>query len=233
MAEHRPGGPKVAVIGIDLDHFKEINDVFGHGAGDLALCALADRLRGFAGETGHAARLGGDEFCAIVMFEGEADLQLAVEHLENLMSRPLRLGEIETAAGASIAWRSTRATETIAEGHAQRRPGDVPRQGGPGQSVCFYDTEIGEAVRDRRVLVNDLRQAIANDELDVHYQVQTSVTNGAIRGYEALLRWTHAERGPISPACFIPLAEANGLILELGEWVLRRACRDAAQWEPG
>jgi EAL domain-containing protein (putative c-di-GMP-specific phosphodiesterase class I) len=103
----------------------------------------------------------------------------------------------------------------------------------PSQSVCYYDTEIGAAVRDRRVLANDLRHAISNDELDVHYQVQTSVTDGAIRGYEALLRWTHPERGAISPARFIPLAESNGLILALGEWVLRRACKDASRWEPG
>jgi diguanylate cyclase (GGDEF)-like protein len=229
-----PGGAQVAVVGIDLDHFKEINDVFGHGTGDMALCAVADRLRGFEGERGYAARLGGDEFCAVVMFEGEADLQHAVERLEALMFRPLRLGDIEAAAGASIGVAVHPRDGNDRE--ALMRNADLAMyraKADPDQNVCFYDTEMGDAVRERRTLVSDLRHALATDALEVHYQVQTSVTSGAVRGYEALLRWTHPERGRISPAEFIPLAEANGLILTLGEWVLRRACRDAAQWEPG
>jgi EAL domain-containing protein (putative c-di-GMP-specific phosphodiesterase class I) len=101
----------------------------------------------------------------------------------------------------------------------------------PMLDVCFYDTELGEEVRERRALANDLRGAIETDQLELHYQVQTSIGTGEVRGFEALLRWTHPGRGPIPPADFIPLAEANGLILPLGEWVLRRACRDAAGWD--
>jgi diguanylate cyclase (GGDEF)-like protein len=230
---HHPGAPGIAVIGVDLDHFKEINDVFGHATGDQALCAVAERLRGFVGARGYAARIGGDEFCAVLTFATEPDLHIAIERLEDLISRPLRLGEIEAAAGGSIGVavhpRDGTDRETLtrnADLAMYRAKGDAVH------NVCYYDTEIGDAVRDRRILVHDLRHAISNDEFDVHYQVQTSITTGSICGYEALLRWTHRERGPISPGRFIPLAESNGLILALGEWVLRRACRDAAQWEP-
>jgi diguanylate cyclase (GGDEF)-like protein len=234
LGAHRPEGPQIAVVVIDLDHFKEINDIWGHAAGDLALRAVADRLRNFTGTHDYVARFGGDEFCAVLTFEQDAELQAAVERLEDLLSRPLRLGDIEAAAGASIGVavhpRDGSDRETL------MRNADLAMYRAKtedGANVCFYDTEMGEAVRERRLLVNDLRHAIANDELDVHYQVQTSVTSGGIRGYEALLRWRHPERGPISPAVFIPLAEANGLILPLGEWVLRHACRDAAHWAPG
>ena len=234
LQSHRPGGPQIAVLVIDLDHFKEINDIWGHAAGDLALRAVADRLRNFAGDHGYVARFGGDEFCAVLMFEGDGELQSAVERLEDLLFRPLRLNDIEAAAGASIGVavhpRDGNDRETL------MRNADLAMYRAKteeGANVCFYDTGMGEAVRERRMLVNDLRQAIANDELDVHYQVQTSVSTGGIQGYEALLRWRHPERGPISPGVFIPLAEANGLILPLGEWVLRRSCRDAAQWAPG
>ncbi|MCC5981590.1 MAG: EAL domain-containing protein, partial [Oceanicaulis sp.] len=103
----------------------------------------------------------------------------------------------------------------------------------PLTTICFYNSELGDAVRERRALAHDLRQAIENNELSLHYQVQTSIETGEIRGYEALLRWRHPVRGNIPPVQFIPLAEANGLILQLGDWVLRRACLDAAAWPEG
>ena len=100
------------------------------------------------------------------------------------------------------------------------------------QSVCFYEQAMDEAVRARRALANDLRDAVENGQLDLHYQVQTSVSTGEIRGYEALLRWKHPTRGNHSArSSFIPLAEENGLILPIGEWVLRTACAKAASWE--
>jgi EAL domain-containing protein (putative c-di-GMP-specific phosphodiesterase class I) len=96
---------------------------------------------------------------------------------------------------------------------------------------CHYAPELDESIRERRELANDLRLAIDRNELEMHYQLQASVVTREITGYEALLRWTHPTRGPIPPAMFIPIAEENGLILALGEWVLRRACRDAAGWD--
>jgi EAL domain-containing protein (putative c-di-GMP-specific phosphodiesterase class I) len=96
---------------------------------------------------------------------------------------------------------------------------------------CYYDAELDQAVRDRRELAGDLRQAVDRNELEVHYQVQTKAATGEVTGYEALLRWTHPKYGEIPPSAFIPIAEENGLILQVGEWVLRRACSDAAQWD--
>jgi diguanylate cyclase len=98
------------------------------------------------------------------------------------------------------------------------------------QGPCYYNPELDEAIRARRELANDLRQAMESEELQVYYQVQTNAATGAVTGYEALLRWTHPKRGAIGPSVFIPIAEENGLILALGEWVLRRACADAMSW---
>ena len=125
----RAGGRTLAVIEIDLDHFKEINDTLGHAFGDMALCDVAERLRGFVGERGSAARLGGDEFCVAATFESEADLARAVEALEELMLRPLRIDGIE--AGGRRQHRRGRAPvrrRRPRHADAQRRPGDVPRQ---------------------------------------------------------------------------------------------------------
>jgi diguanylate cyclase len=221
----------LAVIGIDLNRFKEINDVWGHEAGDAVLCALAERLKAFVGQNHFAARLGGDEFCVILNTESRMGLQERVDAIETLFNQPVQYGEYENATGASLG------IAVYPHDGADRdtliRNADLAMYKAkidPLLDVCFYDTVLGDEVRERRALANDLRHAIENDELAVHYQVQTSIETGEIRGYEALLRWTHPTLGPIGPDVFIPLAEANGLILPLGEWVLRKACQDAVQW---
>ena len=221
----------IAVIGIDLNRFKEINDVWGHEAGDAVLCTLADRLKAFAGQTHFVARLGGDEFSIVLHCDSRIGLQERVETIEALFNEPVVYGEYESATGASLGIavypHDGRDRDTLV------RNADLAMYKAkldPLQDVCFYDTELGEAVRERRALASDLRDAIETDQLELHYQVQTSIHSGEIRGYEALLRWTHPERGRIPPDQFIPLAEANGLILPLGDWVLRRACEDAVRW---
>ena len=230
----REEGVNTAVIAIDLNRFKEINDAWGHGTGDLALAAVAERLRGSMDEHDYVARLGGDEFCAITQFRHEAHLHRFVENLLNLMLQPLRFDDFEATTGASIG-----VAVHPRDGHDREtlvRNADLAMYRAKSladEDVCFYDVTMGEAVRDRRALAAELRQALFNDELQVHYQVQRAITDERIIGYEALLRWQHARRGRIPPDEFIPLAEANGLILPLGEWVLRRACQDAARWNPG
>jgi diguanylate cyclase (GGDEF)-like protein len=226
-----PGAEDIAVIGIDLNRFKEINDVWGHEAGDAVLCTLADRLKAFAGQTHFVARLGGDEFSIVLHCDSRIGLQERVETIEALFNEPVVYGEYESATGASLGIavhpHDGRDRDTLV------RNADLAMYKAkldPLQDVCFYDTELGEAVRERRALASDLRDAIETDQLELHYQVQTSIHSGEIRGYEALLRWTHPERGRIPPDQFIPLAEANGLILPLGDWVLRRACEDAVRW---
>ena len=225
-------GCKVAIVGIDLDRFKEINDLWGHGAGDLALKTLAGRMSALLQEGEFVARLGGDEFAGIKRMKGQSDLVDFVSRLETALSAPVRIADFETATGASLGVaiypNDAHNRETLvnnADLAMYRAKANVT------QAVCFYEQAMDEAVRANRTLANDLRDAVENGQLDLHYQVQTSVPTGDIRGYEALLRWKHPTRGNIPPLEFIPLAEENGLILPVGEWVLRTACREAASWE--
>ncbi|MEZ2330455.1 putative bifunctional diguanylate cyclase/phosphodiesterase [Mesorhizobium sp. RCC_202] len=225
-------GSKVAVVGIDLDRFKEINDIWGHGAGDKTLKDLAERMNGLLLEGEFVARLGGDEFAGVKRMKNQSDLVDFVSRLETALFAQVRIGDIETATGASLGVAiypsDAHNRETLvnnADLAMYRAKANVT------QNVCFYEQAMDEAVRANRTLANDLRDAVDNGQLDLHYQVQTSVSTGDIRGYEALLRWKHPSRGNISPAEFIPLAEENGLILPLGEWVLRTACAKAATWD--
>lgn len=226
-----PCAHETAIAAIDLDRFKEINDSWGHGAGDQVLTALAERLRKFDGSRHFAARLGGDEFCVILKTSDVQELQQLVMGLEAEFTRPVQCGTLEAAVGASIGVAIF--PRDGEDRDALVRNADLAMykaKADPLSNVCFYDPALGEAVRETRALAADLRQAIEADELHLHYQVQTSIETGEIRGYEALLRWRHPERGNIPPSQFIPMAEANGLILPLGDWVLRRACMDAASW---
>jgi len=225
-------GGKLAVIGIDLDRFKEINDIWGHGAGDKTLKNLAERMSALLQDGEFVARLGGDEFAAVKRMKNQSDLVDFIARLETALFAPVRIGDIETATGASLGVAiypsDAHNRETLvnnADLAMYRAKADVT------QNVCFYEQAMDEAVRANRTLANDLRDAVDNGQLDLHYQVQTSVSTGDIRGYEALLRWKHPSRGNIPPAEFIPLAEENGLILPLGEWVLRTACAKAATWD--
>jgi diguanylate cyclase (GGDEF)-like protein len=178
-----------AVAAIDLNRFKEINDGWGHAAGDHVLCELAERLRKFDGARHFAARLGGDEFCIILKTGDEIELQRLVQQLEALLSEPIAYGALETTTGGSVGVavypRDGDDRETLV------RNADLAMyraKSDPLVNVCFYNAELGEVVRERRQLANDLRHAIENNELALHYQVQTAIGTGEVRGYEALLR---------------------------------------------
>ncbi len=224
---------KVALIGIDLNRFKEVNDIRGHAAGDRVLKILGDRMAGVLQDGEFVARTGGDEFAAIQRYVDQPSLEDFLARLAGVLTAPIEEGSHDIAVGASmgIALYPDNATsrETLisnADLAMYRAKADLTHH------VCYYDQSMDDTVRARRSLASDLRSAIANDQLDVHYQVQTSVSTNEIRGFEALLRWNHPEHGFIPPSEFIPLAEDNGLILQLGEWVLRRACADASTWTP-
>ncbi|SFO27542.1 diguanylate cyclase (GGDEF) domain-containing protein [Mesorhizobium sp. NFR06] len=225
-------GGKVAIVGIDLDRFKEINDIWGHGAGDQTLKNLADRMSALLQEGEFVARLGGDEFAGVKRMKSQSDLVDFVSRLESALFAQVRFGDVETTTGASLGVaiypndaHNREALVNNADLAMYRAKANIT------QHVCFYEQAMDEAVRATRTLANDLRDAAENGQLDLHYQVQTSVSTGEVRGYEALLRWKHPTRGNISPAEFIPLAEESGLILPLGEWVLRTACAKAASWD--
>ncbi|WP_246666162.1 bifunctional diguanylate cyclase/phosphodiesterase [Aquamicrobium sp. LC103] len=225
-------GAKLAVIGIDLDRFKEINDLRGHKAGDLALKAVGRRLARLLKDGEFVARVGGDEFSAVKRVERQNDLLDFVSRLEKTLFEPIRIDDFETATGASIgvAVYPEDGTErerlvSNADLAMYRAKTDVTR------AVCFYESRMDESARTRRTLAQDLRRAVDLDQLELHYQVQTSVSTGEVRGYEVLARWNHPERGQVPPSEFIPIAEETGTILAIGEWVLRSACREASAWE--
>jgi diguanylate cyclase (GGDEF)-like protein/PAS domain S-box-containing protein len=227
----RASGEQVAVLGIDLDRFKEINDQRGHAVGDEVLRHLAARLSASLRENEMIARFGGDEFAAVKRFRDPEELNDFIQRLEAAFSTPLVADHAEIVPAASIGVALHPADGATGDQLVNNADLAMYRAKGTiGQSVAFYEARMDEQVRERRALTKDLWQALAAGHFRLHYQVQKAVATGEVTGYEVLVRWTHPERGAISPADFIPLAESCGAIVPLGEWVLRTACREAASW---
>ncbi|ARQ58840.1 UNVERIFIED_ORG: diguanylate cyclase (GGDEF)-like protein/PAS domain S-box-containing protein [Rhizobium etli] len=222
---------KVAVVGIDLDKFKEVNDQHGHGTGDMVLVELTRRLAEVQQEGEFVARFGGDEFAAIKRFDELSVLHDFITRLEGALGGSVSVDGFEIKTGASLG-------VAIYPGDAESVDGllanaDLAMYRAKQsllEKVCFYEAAMDETARHRRALANDLWASIHRNELHLHYQVQKSVRTGEITGYEVLLRWRHHARGNIPPMDFIGLAEECGAILPIGEWVLREACREAARW---
>jgi len=219
-----------AVLCIDLDRFKEINDVFGHATGDAFLCAWALRLREAAGGE-FVARVGGDEFI-LIQSEGDQPSATAAvaERLLASVSHEIEVDghRLRSALSIGIAVYPTDATDATAL--LANADAALYRAKAEGRGVVrFFQAEMDQQLRERRAIQQHLRGAIANRELTLHYQPR-ALMDGAIVSFEALLRWHHPQHGNVPPGVFIPLAEEDGLIIEIGEWVLREACREAASW---
>lgn len=227
-------GESLAVICIDLDHFKEANDQHGHLAGDALLVETARRLQATVQAPSFAARLGGDEFIVVQVAGGDqpaAGAELAGRLIETLGAPVPHEGQ-ELALGSSLGvslypddGRTVEALMANADMALYRA-----KESGRG-GYRFFKREMDDTIRERRNLARDLRQGIADNELLVHYQPLARAADGEVCGFEALARWKHPTRGMIPPLEFIPVAEENGLIGALGDWVLRQACADAAAWE--
>ena len=220
---------RFAVMCLDLDEFKNANDTFGHAVGDALLREVANRLRGFVGPDTFVARLAGDEF--MVLFENgdrRAVARLA-ERILAAIARPCRLGDIQLGVGVSIG-----IAIAPCNGHTDlMRRADLAlyRTKSEGRSgYRFYEAEMDERVVQQRALAADLRGALERGEFQLHYQPQVDARTGVICGFEALLRWNHPKRGSVPPSEFIPIAEETGVILSLGRWALREACRTATTW---
>ncbi|MCC8949527.1 EAL domain-containing protein [Bradyrhizobium sp. Arg62] len=230
----RCGGPSLAVLMLDLDRFKDVNDTLGHPAGDALLKSVAARLRRSVSDTTLVARLGGDEFAVIDhVSDPVTEAGLLAEKIRKALSEPIDLGDhrvtTTTSIGIAIAPRDGTDSDEVL------RSADLAlysaKSGGRG-SFRFFEPELDRLLQARRSLERDMRSALANGEFELHYQPFIHVASGETCGFEALLRWHHPHRGMVSPAQFIPLAEETGLIVPLGEWVLRTACAEAAKW-PG
>ncbi|WP_424982480.1 bifunctional diguanylate cyclase/phosphodiesterase [Maritalea sp. S77] len=223
-----------AVIAIDLDRFKEVNDMHGHVAGDRVLGCTGKRLKEVLASHQFAARIGGDEFVVFSEIKSKDD----AIHLAEVLER--ELGQDIEHDGAVLSCPASFGIALYPDDGQQINTllnnADLAMyraKSSDDQQICLYDKGMDDTIRKRRQLVDELRLAIQSDQLELHYQVQMNVPDETVAGYEALVRWRHPEKGLLPPNVFIPLAEQTGLITMLGEWVLRTACHEAANWESG
>ncbi|MCZ4091884.1 bifunctional diguanylate cyclase/phosphodiesterase [Sinorhizobium psoraleae] len=222
----------LAVLCLDLDRFKAVNDIFGHGEGDRILRKVADILRAACGEGDTIARLGGDEFAIIQpsVAQPEASRQLS-DRILGLFAEEMDTNRDPMAVGVSIGVAIYPADGVTADRLCNNADTALYRAKQTGKGIaCFFDAEMDAAVRTRRQIENDLRHAVVRRQLFLEYQPLVDVRDDRVVGYEALLRWRHPDRGLVSPSVFIPIAEESGSIIQIGEWVLEQACFEAVRW---
>lgn len=233
MAHARRHGGLGAVMMLDLDDFKSINDVLGHGQGDLLLQEAAHRLSDCLRAEDTVARLGGDEFAILLpALERPEDAQAVADKLIAVLSQPFHVEGLDTRLGASVGitlFPLDGDTSTTLLRNADMSMYRAKTQG--RACACYYTPDMHVRLQDNLLLQSHMRQALERGEFHLHYQPQAEIASGAISGVEALLRWSHPQLGEISPARFIPVAEACGLIVPLGNWVIHAACAQIAAWE--
>jgi diguanylate cyclase (GGDEF)-like protein len=227
------GATFVALLYIDLDHFKEVNDRLGHAAGDALLAEAARRVKACVRATDTLARLGGDEFTVILAgLERVGSVDRIAQAIVDALERPFELaGELAgISASVGIALYPADARELPALlSHADQAMYASKNAG--RNRYSYFTRDLQEAALARQVIASDLREAIAHRQFEILYQPIVSLRTGAVHKAEALLRWRHPARGLLAPAQFVPFAESNGLIVEIGDWVFREAARQVQRWQ--
>jgi diguanylate cyclase (GGDEF)-like protein/PAS domain S-box-containing protein len=225
-------GERIAVLYLDLDHFKRVNDTFGHLVGDELLRQAADRLRECVRDSDLIARLGGDEFAILqAAVEEPSDAAALAARIHQALTAPFQLEDHQVVAGVSVG--ISIAPDDAAEQQVLLKYADLAlygaKEGGRG-TYHFYQPELDARMKTRHQLEVDLRTALVQGQFELHYQPIVNLRTNQVICCEALLRWHHPERGMVSPGEFVPVAEDCGMITALGEWVLRQACADASAW---
>ncbi|MCC8940259.1 EAL domain-containing protein [Bradyrhizobium sp. Arg68] len=228
----RSGNKRVAVMCVDLDLFKNVNDSFGHPMGDRLLKQVAERLRAEVRGDNVAARLGGDEFAIVLAADvSPKDASAFAERLIEVLSAPYDIDGLEVVVGASIGIALSPGDGTTSEELMRNADMALYRAKSEGGGTHhFFEPEMDQQAQKRRDMERDLRAAFSNGEFELHFQPLVDIAADRISGFESLLRWRHPHKGMVSPAEFIPVAEDIGLIVALGEWVLREACAEAMKW---
>ncbi len=231
LEKAREEGQKVALMFLDLDHFKKINDTLGHGIGDQVLKVVGQRLQNIVVSSVKVARFGGDEFVVLVHPANDRVVRSLAERICELIKAPIQHGHFElyvrTSIGICIFPEDGTNSDTLIK-HADIAMYRAKEQS--GNRFCFFSGEMAKKEEHLLQLEGRLHRALELNELHLEYQPQLNLETNRIIGAEALLRWNHPELGIVRPDLFIPVAEETGLIIPIGEWVLRTACRQAAHW---
>ena len=224
-----------ALLFIDLDQFKQVNDTLGHPCGDELLCAVADRLREMLRPEDFVARFGGDEFVVFQQnIKSEEDAAGLARRIVDRLSERYEIDNHLVEIGASVGIAMTQPPGISADTLMKNADMALYRAKADGRGTyCFFRDEMALTVEARRILELDLRKALANEEFELFYQPLVNLKSGRISTCEALLRWNHPERGTVSPVDIIPVAEDMGLIVDLGRWILRKACMECMKWPEG
>ncbi len=226
-------GDELAVMFLDLDRFKGVNDSLGHPVGDALLCAVTERLQRVVPGADTVARLGGDEFAIVQSNISPNDTRDLAARIIDTMVEPFEVHGHQVVIGTSIGIAMAPADGNEPDQLLRNADMALYRAKGDGRgNYHFFQPEMDAQMQERRTLELDLRKALLAEEFELYYQPLVDAGSGEVTGFEALIRWNHPERGLVSPDAFIPVAEEIGLIVPLGDWVLKQACRDAMTW-PG
>jgi diguanylate cyclase (GGDEF)-like protein/PAS domain S-box-containing protein len=232
IAQSKRSGRAIMLVFVDLDRLKGVNDSLGHDVGDRILKKVAKRLTSIVREGDTVARLGGDEFVMLLLDMGEADGVEIGERITSVLEAPVLLKpknvEVSASVGIAVCPAGSVSAETLLQ-QADVAMYSVKQAGGGGYKM--HDERMTTATVERFTLQSELRHAFEHGELDIFYQPMVRLDDNAVVGAEALLRWTHPERGDISPTVFVPIAEQCGMIIPIGGWVLETACRQARAWQ--